>query len=405
MEDINNMIYSWNLKHKESFDFRGIIDESIRDGLQDTRLNFVTFNNKCVLMDHMARTGINEVIVGMIGIDQNSDIELMKLIDYAIKVGLFPWVLCRLNEKDLKRLNTKYYKKVGINIFASFSNIRMFAENWNFNQLLENIICFADKYKKLFPAIRIAIEDATRTSPDIIKTLIKTFVELRIDRIVFADTAGIATPYGVNRLFDVVQSLYPNYSTLYTSFEWHGHNDCGMALANSLVSIDRGARYVHGTILGVGERTGNAAIELLLCNLFDYIKCKVNWEQLKKYFEDASAIFNIEIPSNYPFWGNRSLKSATGTHCAAMIKLAEKGYENTASKLFSPQNPFSFDLIDIILLSKLSGKKTVKYLMSKLNYQYDEKSIDEIINHIKRYNLVLSINDLENLIKSNGYCK
>lgn len=400
MEEVQDLFYDWGINRNIDIEFRGIVDESIRDGLQDTRLGVISLEDKCTLMSHMVSSGIKEVIVGMIGIDDDSDNELMKLVDYAINIGMFPWVLCRINEMDLKKLERRYRRQIGINVFVAFSEIRIFAENWDYYSLFARTEQFISKCKKEFPAVRLALEDATRITPKRLQTLIRKFVELQIERLVFADTAGIATPTGVNRMFDCIQEIYPDFSALYTSFEWHGHNDRGMALANSLVSIERGVRYVHGTILGIGERTGNAAIELILCNIYDKMEDKINWVSLKDYLKIASKILEFEIPDNYPFFGDRSNKSATGTHCAAMIKLAEKGYGEYSSRLFAPENPYFGELTDTVLLSHLSGKKTVQFMLNKLGYIDDEQLVVSILDYIKKSGSILDAGKLRLAIDS-----
>jgi 2-isopropylmalate synthase len=118
-------------------------------------------------------------------------------------------------------------------------------------------------------------EDTTRADPEALRQLYLTAVEHGAKRVCLCDTAGHATPEGTARLVHFVRELVgPGIS-----IDWHGHNDLGLALVNALVAFEAGADRLHATALGIGERTGNTSMELLLTNLqrLGYIQRDLTW--------------------------------------------------------------------------------------------------------------------------------
>jgi len=106
--------------------------------------------------------------------------------------------------------------------------------------------------------------------------------------------------------------------------DWHGHNDRGLAVINTITAMTSGADRVHATALGLGERVGNCSMDQLLVNLrlMNYINSDL--EPLRKYVDTASEATGVPIPSNYPVFGTDAFRTATGVHAAAIIKAKKK---------------------------------------------------------------------------------
>ncbi len=110
-------------------------------------------------------------------------------------------------------------------------------------------------------------EDTTRAGPETLKALYGNAIRWGARRLCLADTVGHATPDGVRALVRFVKNeiIAPSGETV--KLDWHGHRDRGFGLANCFAAIEAGADRVHGTALGIGERVGNAEMDLLLINL------------------------------------------------------------------------------------------------------------------------------------------
>lgn len=397
-----DLIYGWDDNFKNgSINF---VDETIRDGMQGIDSKYVTIEVKKHFIDFMINmNSISDVVVGMISSFEESNNEILKLISYiSEKASLFPWILCRTNEEDISRavkLSKEHNLSFGMNLFMSFSDIRMFVEDWNLDENLSIMASLVTKYKGFFPKIRVAIEDATRTSPEKLVKVISRLLELDIDRIVIADTAGVATPRSVLNMFTYLRDSVPDFMKTRTEFEWHGHNDRGLAVANSITSYECGVRYIHGTMLGVGERNGNAALDTLLCNFYNVLGESTDWDVLKKYLEYSYPYLKTSLEQQHPFFGANSQCSATGTHCAALFKAIKKGRTDLARYLYYPISPYPKDVTEMLFISPLSGNKNIELVCYLTGMDFTIEDANTLLQHVKKKNLILSFEEAVQFLK------
>src|SRR6202011_6026952 len=132
-------------------------------------------------------------------------------------------------------------------------------------------------------AVMYVTEDTIRTDPSTVVTLYSTAIRSGARAIVLCDTVGHATPRGAYNLvrFAIDQVVKPLGETI--RVDWHGHNDRGLAVANSLAAVAAGADQIHAAALSLGERVGNTAMELMLVNLRLLGLIDRDLSQLKKY--------------------------------------------------------------------------------------------------------------------------
>ncbi len=106
--------------------------------------------------------------------------------------------------------------------------------------------------------------------------------------------------------------------------DWHGHNDRGLSIANSLAAVAAGAHQVHAAANALGERVGNTPMELMLVNLRLMGLIQQDLSRLKEYCEKVAKATHTMIPPNYPVVGHDAFRTATGVHAAALIKAFRK---------------------------------------------------------------------------------
>src|SRR6185503_6152919 len=151
--------------------------------------------------------------------------------------------------------------------FIGSSPIRQYAEDWTLDHMLEAseaAVTFA--VREGLPVMFVT-EDTTRARPETLKALYGNAIRFGARRVCLADTVGHATPDGTRRLVRFVRDEIVKPSGEAVKIDWHGHRDRGMGLINCLAAIEAGVDRVHATALGVGERVGNAEMDLLLVNL------------------------------------------------------------------------------------------------------------------------------------------
>src|SRR4029077_12029083 len=162
--------------------------------------------------------------------------------------------------EPIVRISQEIGIPIGAATFIGSSPIRQYAEDWTVDRILKSTaeaVSFA--VKQGLPVMYVT-EDTTRARPETLKQLYGTAIDCGATRICLADTVGHATPEGVKALIDFVKKQIVKKQDV--KVDWHGHRDRGMGLANCLAAIEAGADRIHGTALGVGERVGNAEMDL-----------------------------------------------------------------------------------------------------------------------------------------------
>jgi 2-isopropylmalate synthase len=157
---------------------------------------------------------------------------------------------------------------VTVYAFIGTSEIRKLAENWALDTIVARsteAIAFAVKEGL---EVAYVTEDTTRARPETLRAIWKSALETGATRLCLADTVGHATRDGVHNLVVFTRALIDETGISDVGLDWHGHNDRGLALDNALWALEYGIDRIHGTALGIGERTGNVPMELLLLNLW-----------------------------------------------------------------------------------------------------------------------------------------
>jgi 2-isopropylmalate synthase len=158
----------------------------------------------------------------------------------------------------------------------------------------------------------------------------------------------------------------------------HTHNDCDLAVANSLAAIDAGAIHVQGTINGLGERCGNADLVSVVANLG--LKKKgyqvlqgVGAEHLTELSRYVYEVGNMHFRINQPFVGPSAFAHKGGMHVHAVNRVASS-YEHIA--------PESVGNSRRVLVSELSGRSNIVALTSKANLQNDSSLMESVLKQV-----------------------
>src|SRR5437773_8375489 len=275
--DERELIYDWNRAGGEggpAFDWSRVRvdlnDETLRDGLQSPSVTDPSLDVKKRLLHLMADLGIVAADIGLPGAGPRV-VDQVRALATEIrdqKLPIFPNCAARTVVADVEPI-VRVSDEVGIKIeaatFIGSSPIRQYAEDWTLDRILkasEEAVTYAVRHG--LPVMYVT-EDTTRAKPETLKALYGAAIDCGATRICLADTVGHATPDGVKALVRFVKSEIVKDKQV--AVDWHGHRDRGMGLVNCLAAIEAGVDRVHATALGVGERVGNAEMDLLIVNL------------------------------------------------------------------------------------------------------------------------------------------
>ena len=206
------------------------------------------------------------------------------------------------------------------------------------------------------------------------------------DFIVLCDTNGGTLPFELESIIAEVQQQMNNIRTgpsqnASVKLGIHSHNDCGMAVANSITAVQNGAVMVHGTMNGYGERCGNAdltsIIPILSIKMDRACVTQENLKKMKTLSRYISETANLVPLNSRPFVGKSAFAHKGGIHVSAIMK-TPRAYEH--------MDPARVGNSRRVLVSDLSGKSNVEYKAKELGVELGKNGFDsrQIASEIKQ---------------------
>ena len=394
----NEWIYDWNVATPPAIapGTRILLDdETLRDGLQNPSVFDPSIEEKIEILHLMESLGIDAVNIGLPGAGPRAvaHTEALAREISTQRMKIKPNCAARTHENDIRPI-VEISQRVGMAIeaatFLGSSPIRRLVEDWTVDHLqrtTERAVKFA--VENGLPCMYVT-EDTIRTDPDTVKRLYSTAIRNGARAIVLCDTVGHATPNGAFNLvkFAIDEVVKPFGEKI--RVDWHGHNDRGLAIANSLAAVAAGAHQIHGAANALGERVGNTPMELMLVNLRLMGLISQDLSRLKEYCEKVAAATHTTIPPNYPVVGHDAFRTATGVHAAALIKAFRKKDLELANAVYSGVPAHLFGLDQVIEVGPMSGKSNVLFWLEKHGIPADDALVNRIFDAAKQSARVLS---------------
>ncbi|MDO4586098.1 MAG: citramalate synthase [Planctomycetia bacterium] len=217
--------------------------------------------------------------------------------------------------------------------------------------------------------------DGWKNNPEYSLLSLKTAVEAGAENVSLCDTNGGSMPE------EIAQGVRDVLALIDVPVGIHTHNDCGLAVANSLAAIDAGASLVQGTINGLGERCGNADLITIAANLA--LKKKGQYEvlqdgsieQLTKLSRFTYELVNQTPSHRQPFVGKSAFAHKGGMHVSGI---------NRDTCAYEHINPQQIGNERRILISELSGKSNIIARTSKFNISNDNQLLNKILEVVAR---------------------
>ena len=272
--EIDELVYDWNtIEPSLTAPNRhiSIDDETLRDGLQSPSVCEPPVEQKLELLHLMEALGIDTADIGLPGAGGThaAGVERLarEIADKKLKIR--PNCAARTHRNDITPI-VEISQRAGIAIeactFIGSSSVRFFAEDWTLEKLLqmtEEAVTFA--VGQGLPVMYVT-EDTTRAKPETIRALYTTAIRCGAKAVCVCDTVGHSTPDGARAVVSFVKDIIEEQGGG-IRLDWHGHQDRGLGVINSLAAIQAGADQVHGSALGMGERVGNTPLDQLLVTL------------------------------------------------------------------------------------------------------------------------------------------
>ncbi len=402
-----DLIYDWNVG--EDPPARPprrvqVVDETLRDGLQSPSVADPGIEEKFRALHFQAGLGIHGTDIGLPGAGPRAFEATLALAREIVSAGLTiePYCAARTHKADIDPI-LEIAQKTGLRIeaatFIGSSPIRQYAEGWDLARLLrttEESVTYA--VRNGLPVMYVT-EDTTRAQPEVLRQLYTTAVSCGARRVVVADTVGHATPEGAARVVRFIRQVVDATGET-VGVDWHGHRDRDLAVGNALAAFLAGADRVHGTMLGIGERVGNAPLDLILINLKLLGWLDVDLTALPAYCALVSRACRVPIPHNYPALGRDAFRTGTGVHAAAVIKAQKKGDAWLADRVYSSIPAGMLGLTQVIEIGPMSGESNVVFWLESHGYEPARPLVEHLFRLAKQRETVFEDHELEAAIAS-----
>jgi isopropylmalate/homocitrate/citramalate synthase len=333
----------------------GLYDTTLRDGEQTVGV-VLDPERKLEIARLLDELGVDRIEAGFPRVSQD-DWDAVRLVSSA---GLRAqvWGFSRAVPADLEAL---VELGVGASVIESpISDLKLNAIGVDREKMLDRITSamrFAAEHGILAAFFGV---DSTRAAPDFYERVYKSAVEAGASEVVVVDTLGIASPEAVADLVGkTVEWVGPDVPV-----HFHGHNDFGLATASAVAAVRAGARWIHGTINGMGERAGNANLgeaALTLRALYG-VESNLRLDRIREVSHAVQALSGYELEPWKPVTGATLFRRESGA---------------VASQFHDPPSiePYSSQLVAAergIVLGKKSGLDSIRIKAEELGLDVPE---------------------------------
>jgi 2-isopropylmalate synthase len=354
-------------------------DTTLRDGEQSPGSS-LNASEKLEIAHQLARLGVDVIEAGFPATSPG-DFEAVRSIAREVK-GPVICGLARCVEDDIRTCweAIKEAERPRIHTFVSTSDIhlrhQMRATRAEVVDLTRRMVGLA---VSLCPGdVEFSAMDATRSEVDFLAEVLQTAIEAGATTINVPDTVGYALPSEYAALMDSLYDKVPGLEDVVLSV--HCHNDLGLAVANSLAAVERGATQVEVAVNGLGERAGNAALEeiaMALVTRRDILQrpCNIVTTEIARTSRMVSSFTGHQVQANKAIVGKNAFAHESGIHQDGVLK------ERTTFEIMHAKD-IGLTESDIVL-GKHSGRHALRSHLAELGIHLDGPDLDEAFRRFK----------------------
>ncbi|MBQ4496971.1 MAG: citramalate synthase [Spirochaetaceae bacterium] len=370
-----------------------VLDSTLRDGAQGEGISF-SVQDKIHIVQTLDALGIDLIEAG--NPDSNpKDLEFFQL---AQKLELKHSKLAAFGSTRRKDMKPQEDRQLQSLLAAETENVVVFGKSWDFQvtdilktSLEDNLAMIEETVQFLAAAGRTVHFDAEHffagwngNKEYALKTLEAAALG-GASSITLCDTKGGSMPLEILSITKEVVAFVRDFcrrnSLPQIQIGIHTHNDCGLAVANTLMAVEGGVSLVQGVLLGFGERTGNANLSTVIADLElkSGMKCLPEGKiaELTPTVRRIAEIANISLDNGMPYVGTNAFAHKAGMHIDAVTK-------NPASYEHVP--PESVGNERVFLMSEVAGRSLIIEKIHKFDANITKSSpvVTEIVNKVKQ---------------------
>lgn len=356
-----------------------IFDTTLRDGEQSPGAS-MNVDEKLQVAKQLVRLGVDIIEAGF-PVASPGDFVAVKRIASETR-GVTIAALARAKDIDIEKaaeaLTPAEQKR--IHIFLATSDIHLkYKLRMDRDAVLEAAIHAVGYARKYTDDVEFSAEDATRSDWDYLCRITEAVINAGAGTVNIPDTVGYTVPQEYSELIGYLFDKVPNIDRAVISV--HCHNDLGLAVANSLTAVLKGAGQVECTVNGIGERAGNASLEEFVMALktrpkFFNADTKMVTEEIYRSSRLVSKITGIMVQPNKAVVGENAFAHEAGIHQDGYLK------ERSTYEIMKPETvgiPRSR-----LVLGKHSGRHAFKERLKEFGYELSDEELNKAFERFKQ---------------------
>jgi 2-isopropylmalate synthase len=355
-----------------------IFDTTLRDGEQAAG-GTLNIQEKLEIARQLEKLKVDVIEAGFPA-SSPGDYEAVKLISQEVRTPS----ICALSHANPQAIDRAWEAVKGaehprIHIFLSSSDIHLLHQlKKSRDEILQTSRDMVARAKKYLDDVEFSPMDASRTDTQYLYQIIEAVISAGARTVNIPDTVGYAIPDEWGKRIEGIFKNVPNIDKAVLSV--HCHNDLGLAVANSLEAVQRGARQIECTINGIGERAGNASLEEVVMalrtrkDLFG-LSTGVNTTHIYSTSRLVSELTGFMVQPNKAIVGSNAFRHESGIHQDGVIKM-----------------PITYEIMDpkdvgipasSLVLGKLSGRHAFKERLAELGYSLSDEDFNRAFQAFK----------------------
>ncbi len=355
-----------------------IFDTTLRDGEQSPGAT-LSHGEKMMIAKQLERLNVDIIEAGFPIASKDDFTAVREIAEKIRKPVICALARCRKEDINAAAKALEGAKRGRIHVFIATSPIHMkYKLKMRPSQVVEEAGKWVKYAKQFSEDVEFSPEDAGRSEPKFLYKVLEKAIDAGATTLNIPDTVGYTQPHEFGGLIKNIIANTPNYDRSVT-ISAHCHDDLGLSVANSLSAIMNGANQVEGTINGIGERAGNAALEEVIMNLharrnFFKAETNVNLKELYNTSRMVSSLTSMVVQPNKAIVGKNAFRHEAGIHQHGML---------AHRKVYEIMDPATIGKQTELVIGKHSGKSAVNDFLRKRGFRLKAGQLREVTARIK----------------------